>query len=391
MLLMRNKLRSYAWGSKTGIQWFAGVGEPGAPVAELWMGAHPTAPSGVVAGQGIVGLDEYLSSGSADVVADEDQRLPFLAKFLAVEKALSIQVHPDLETARAEFEKERTAGLPLDSESRTYRDNLHKPEVVYALTPFELMAGLRPPNEARLLVSRLAVGALSPLESALNGANQAEACKAGFAWMMEQRSQGCPWLQDVIARAGELQNGEHGLAYRVLADLAEDYPQDPAVIAPLLMNVAQLKPGEALYTAPRTIHSYLGGMAVEVMASSDNVVRGGLTGKPVLQDELLQIADFAPRRPQLLMPERIAAGILRYAPEGVGDFAFDVVTVDERSITVPSGGPRIAMCIEGDLVLRNSVAMRLPRGDSAFVPSEDGPIEVSGPGRAVVVFSPNFK
>lgn len=393
MLRMRNHPQNYDWGSRTGIQLFAGIGDASQPVAEVWMGAHPALPSDVLADDTFVALDEHLADGPDVVAGPSEPKLPFLAKFLAAEKALSIQVHPDSELARQEFAREEEAGIALDDPRRVYRDPFHKPEVVYALTPFQLMVGLRRPQDSKRLVQNLGVADLAPLVDALtNEESEERACAAAFEWVLDQRGQRVQWLDQAISRAKALvseSSESDAVAYRTLVTLHREFPGDPTVLAPLLMNVMTLEPGQALFTPARVLHSYLGGLALEVMASSDNVIRGGLSTKAVRADLVGEIVSFKPHAPEPLLPAEAAPSVKTYAPADVTDFAFDVVKVDHHEVTVGVSGPRIVLCLSGRVKAKTSNAIELERGQSAFVSAEESDVTLSGHGVAAVVYSEN--
>lgn len=387
MYALDNPVRRYSWGSTTLVHQLLGHPADGRPVAEVWMGAHPDDPSTADGGGRRVPLDALVAAQpeamlGRRVLESFGPRLPFLAKILAAGHALSIQVHPTTAQAEAGYAAEEARGLTRDDPARSYRDRQHKPEVVYALTPFELLSGLREPEQAAKLVAELGVDELGPLVDLLRGTPAEHAHRSALAWLLRQRARSAGWVDAVAATARTGVGARPELA--VVHDLATRFPGDPGLLAPLLLNHERLEPGQALYTAPGTLHAYLRGMAVEVMAASDNVVRAGLTTKHVDIDQVLAITDFAPRLTGFLRPARGAPGVVDFRPP-VPDFALRVVTVragDE--LAGPSDGPRVVVCTEGEVQVAAGDVRRLAPGEAVFAPDVDGPLAVSGNGTAVV-------
>lgn len=388
MYRLDNPVRRYPWGSTTLVQQLRGDPVDGRPAAEVWIGAHPDDPS-VADGSGRrVPLDALVAARpeamlGRRVLAVAGPRLPYLAKILAAAHALSIQVHPTTAQAEEGFAAEESRGVGRDDPARTYRDRSHKPEVVYALTRFELLSGLREPEQAAKLVAELAVPALDPLVGLLRDGAPRSAHRAGLAWLLAQRPTGAGWVDEVAAVARDGAGARPEL--EVVRDLAARFPGDPALLAPLLLNYERLEPGQAIYTAPGTLHAYLGGMAVEVMAASDNVLRAGLTGKHVDVDQVLAVTDFSPRLAGFLRPVRLDPGSVEFVPP-VPDFALRVVTARAGDrLAGPDDGPRVVVCVEGRVRVDAGDTRRLGPGQAVFVPDVDGPLAVSGNGTAVVV------
>lgn len=389
VLTIDGVVRDYAWGSRTAIAALLGLEPDGSPAAELWFGAHPASPS-PVQGRG-AGLDQVIAAdpdgllGPA-VVAEFGPRLPFLLKVLAADKALSIQVHPTLEQARAGFAAENRAGLTPDDPARNYRDDNHKPELLCALTPFTALCGFRSPEQTVELIDELPAqvgAALAEVRAELAGPDPTEALRAAFTRLLtlgpderdelvEQVVAGC---RSVLTRYAPLDTWADGSvgAARVVDLCAQDYPGDVGAVLSLLLNPLVLQPGEAIYLAPGNVHSYLRGTGIELMASSDNVLRCGLTDKHVDVPELLTITDFSslsePRWPA--DQEEAGAGFTVPAPE------FSLHTVDLSThgpVRLHPAGPAIVLCVGGaSQITAGSVRLELPMGRAAFVPpSLDG-------------------
>jgi mannose-6-phosphate isomerase len=385
---LENPVRRYPWGSTTLAQQLLGLPVDGRPVAEVWLGAHPDDPSVADEAGRRTRLDALIAERpeamlGRRVLGAAGPRLPYLAKVLAAAEALSIQVHPTTAQAEAGFAAEEARGIGRDDPARTYRDRSHKPEVVYALTRFELLSGLREPEQAAKLVAELGVAGLDPLVALLRTGVPHTAHRAGFTWLLGQRDGRADWVAEVAEVAREAVGARPEL--EAVHDLATQFPGDPAVVAPLLLNHERLEPGQALYTAPGTLHAYLRGMAVEVMAASDNVLRAGLTGKHVDVRPVLAVTDFRPRLTGFLRPVRTGPGAVEFVPP-VPDFALQVLTARAGDrLPGPGDGPRTVLCVEGEVrVESGGDSRRLEPGAAVFVPDVDGPLTVSGHGTAVV-------
>ncbi|RSS45109.1 mannose-6-phosphate isomerase, class I, partial [Streptomyces sp. WAC07061] len=301
---LTNTIRPYAWGSTTAIPALLGVEPTGEPQAEMWMGAHPGAPSRLDRGAGettlaaVIDADPEGELGAA-AVARFGPRLPFLLKILAAGAPLSVQVHPDLAQARAGYEDEERRGVPIDAGHRNYKDPNHKPELICALTPFDGLCGFRPPTEAADLLEGLGVDSLKPYVDLLRAHPEEAALREVLtAVLTADREEMARTVAEAAAAAERL-----GGPYEAYAGLVHDYPGDPGVIAAMLLNHVRLQPGEAMFLGAGIPHAYLDGLGVELMANSDNVLRCGLTPKHVDVPELLKVVIFEPSAPGILRPE----------------------------------------------------------------------------------------
>lgn len=364
-------VRNYDWGSPTAIAHLLGREPDGRPEAELWFGAHPDDPSpattGAVAGatlSDVIDADPAGTLGAA-VLERFGPRLPFLLKVLAAGRALSIQVHPTLDEARAGFAAEDDAGVPRDSPRRNYRDPNHKPELICALTPFEALCGFRDAAYSARLVEALGVAELDFLAAALRGPDP---LRAAFTAVLTHDDPA--GLSTALAAAA----AQAGDEYRGVQLAAADFPGDVGVVLALLLNHVVLAPGEAIYLGAGNVHAYLRGTGVEIMANSDNVLRCGLTGKHVDVDELLAITDFSaladPRLPAI-------------------DGTFDVAVRDFRltrvelagPLVVDDRGPLIVLCAEGSARIGE---VALAPGRAAFVPAMLTGLTLDGEGLVFV-------
>ena len=389
MFRINEALQHSTWGSTSTLQGLFGRQVPGA-LAEAWFGAHPSAPSqledGVTLIEAIAG-DCERALGS-DVVARFGPRLPYLLKVIAAERPLSLQVHPHVGRARAGFDEEEAAGIPLDATGRNYKDRNHKPELVFALTKFEAVSGFRAPRRAAELFMDLDSLLAKQMHGLLVERPTSDGIRAAFAHLLDPSTRPTP---DEIAglaaaSAARLATGSPSpRADRTVALLQDEYPGDPGVVTSLLLNPVTLQPGEAMFVPAGGLHTYLHGVAVEIMASSDNVLRAGLTLKHVDIPELLRNVDYVAAPPIRIAPE-VFHGATRvfYAP--VDDFELSVTDlVDHEDHPLPGRGPRILLCLDGEVHVATSDdgELALGRGQAVFVPAADGRLSVRGTGRLV--------
>jgi mannose-6-phosphate isomerase len=385
--------QSYAWGSTTAIPGLLGVEASGAPVAEVWMGAHPSSPSHAAEDHGSVGLDVLIASDSEaalgeDVVARFGSTLPYLLKVIAAETPLSLQVHPHVSRAEAGFDEEEAASVPLDAPERNFKDRNHKPELIYALSKFEALCGFRAPRRAAELFAGLDARLAKELHGVLVAQPTVEGIRAAFTQLLEPSTRPSPEeVQEVVeACAARLDAGSTSpRADRTVLLLAEAYPGDPGVVTSLLLNPVTLQPGDAMFVPAGGVHAYLHGLGVEIMASSDNVLRAGLTPKHVDVAELLRNVDYVAAPPIRIAPETFhGATKVFYAP--VDDFELSVTEIaDEDSHPLPGRGPRILLCLRGEMTVTSvrDGALTVHRGEAAFVPASDGPLDVCGVGTLI--------
>ncbi|MFD9909358.1 mannose-6-phosphate isomerase, class I [Streptomyces sp. NPDC059063] len=379
---LTNTIRPYAWGSTTAIAGLLGVEPTGEPQAEMWMGAHPGAPSRTERGPLNEVIDEDPRRELGARAADKfGPRLPFLLKILAAGAPLSLQVHPNLEQAREGYEDEERRGVPVDAPHRNYKDANHKPELICALTPFDGLCGFRAPAEAADLLDGLGVDSLKPYVDLLRAKPEDAALREVLtAVLTADREEMAATVTETTAAAERL-----GGAYAPYADAARHFPGDPGVIAAMLLNYVQLQPGEALYLGAGVPHAYLNGMGVEIMANSDNVLRCGLTPKHVDVPELLRIVRFEATDPGVLRPEAASDGEEVYETP-IDEFRLSRFVLPEGGAPhdLTAGTPQILLCTAGAV---RTGGLDLTPGQSAFVPAGEQ-ADVSGSGtlfRATVV------
>lgn len=369
---LAGSIKRYDWGSPEAIPQILGIPADGQPLAEYWLGAHPMGPSSVDG----VSLAQIISDYPA-VVGDSarqefEGRLPFLVKLLSAARPLSLQAHPTRLDAQAGFERENILGLALDAPERTYRDPWDKPELLVALTEFEALAGFRDPRASADLFSQLG---LHPQTEVLFAPLVHRHPTAGLAevfldcLVLNEERHGA--VTDVVTAAVRhlADPGELGEFARTAVLLDEHFPGDPSLLAALLLNRRSLHPGEALHLKAGTMHAYLCGTGVEVMGSSDNVLRGGLTTKHIDASALVQVVNFTPNDMPALHPDQEAPGLWHYP---AGERAFAVWRLDlvpGRTIELPAeSSGRILLVTKGKLGLSTGAdALVLESGQAAFI------------------------
>jgi len=377
---LENPVRDYAWGSADDIPDFLGLPPDGKPQAELWMGAHPSDPSTVLRGSTATPLPELIAEDPAGelgpvVLQRYGARLPFLFKILGVARPLSLQVHPGKRHAEAAYAAEAASG----SSERDYYDDNHKPELPCALRDgFEALCGFRPVPDTIALLDDLAVPQLRAYRQLLAGSPGADGLRA-LVTEQADRSGAIAAVSGSCARlaAGE---GRWATACAAYARVADAYPADPGVLVALLMNHAVLAEGDALFVAAGVPHCYLHGFAAEIMASSDNVLRAGLTSKRVNVPELLRVLDFRPAPLQILRPER--HGDEEVYPVPVGDFRLSRLRPGTGGVKLPDSLPQILLCTAGTAQLSapDGTELTLRTGQSAYLPARCAGIVATGPG-----------
>jgi mannose-6-phosphate isomerase len=369
-------IRGYAWGSRTAIAALQGRPPADGPEAEMWMGAHPGAPA-VLSATGEP-LDSAVAADpdrwlGADVTAEFGPRLPFLTKVLAAAAPLSLQAHPSTEQAVAGFAADEAAGIALTAPDRTYVDRHHKPELLVAVEDFDALCGFRTPAAAAEHLAALGVAGLEPVVAQLRRTDPAAALRGAVTALMTMPAPG-PLVAAVVDAAA----GRAG--YELIGDLAARYPADPGVVLSQLLNRVRLAPGEAVWMPAGNLHAYLEGLGVEIMAASDNVLRGGLTPKHVNVPELLRVLRFEVLEDPVVRPVELAPGLCTW-PVPVPDFALHRASVAGTSVDLPGGGPRVVLCLRGEVTVDDGVApVTLAGCEVAIAPAGTKPLTATGAG-----------
>ena len=410
---LTNPVRAYAWGSRAHVPKLCGLPVGPDPVAEMWFGAHPADPSCVEDGRG---LDEVIAQSpeaclGARVVDSFGPRLPFLMKLLAAAEPLSLQVHPTSERARIRFAEQNAAGIPLDAPERSYQDASHKPELIYALTRFEGMAGFRDTAKTAAILRLLELpwldeiadqldGTPTPFQTlhrvvadllAMSGPDIAARLRelraaAADAEARSHRPQGR--MRPPVVEPGSVER-ESVRVFAQAVQLVDRYPEDAGVLVTLLLNHVVLAAGESMFIAAGVIHAYTSGFGVEIMAASDNVVRAGLTPKHVDIPELLEITNFTPMPPPLWAgsPVTDAEGTVLAPP--VEEFELVVASIHSGEPLTDDVRPMIVLCLGGRLTVTAALAEETLRaGEALFVEQTDGRVRLSGKARFALARTP---
>ncbi|MEU9093721.1 mannose-6-phosphate isomerase, class I [Streptomyces sp. NPDC048428] len=388
---LSNTVRPYAWGSTTLIPALLGVAPTGEPQAEMWMGAHPGAPSRITRTGAAAEVPNTPSATPVeqtltDVIAADPAgelgqaavekfgpRLPFLLKLLAAGVPLSLQVHPDLAQAQQGYADEERRSVPIDVPHRVYKDANHKPELICALTPFDGLCGFRRPAEAAEAMEALGVDSLKPYADLLRAHPEEAALREVLTAILTADPAQMAETVTAVAAAAERIGG----IYAPYARVAHHFPGDAGVVAALLLNYVQLQPGEALFLDAGVPHAYFGGLGVEIMANSDNVLRCGLTPKHIDVPELLRIVRFEATEPGILRPEASPSGEELYETP-VDEFRlsrFDL-SPGAAPVDLTATTPQILLCTAG---APKAGELGLGPGESVFVPAGEK-AEVSGTG-----------
>ena len=384
MIRVDNTPRDYAWGSLTDIAELRGKAPSGKPEAELWLGTHPGSPTQTVNPEDVAGaatIAEYLE-------ARAEQPLPYLLKVLAAAHPLSIQAHPSPEQAREGFARENAAGIALDAAHRNYRDDAHKPELIYALSDtFEALCGFRDVD--------LTISELENLAAANAQACAATSALAEFTTQLSSRGdEAIRWALDWVltgdnaaALVAEISLAGKLVKDALLVELAEDYPGDPGIVVALLLNRVTLSKGQALYLPAGNMHAYIRGLGIELMAASDNVLRGGLTSKHVDVPELLSVVSDKVVPVPILEPTNVAQGVDLFVPD-VPDFALAHVVVTPetpKAEKISLTRHAIVTCTAGNVTLTGEESsIELSQGHNAFISAEEQAISCVGNGELFI-------
>lgn len=385
---LEGALRPYPWGSHTLIAQLRGEPSPSPqPQAELWFGAHPAAPA-TVNGQGLdeaIAADPAAALGKRVTEAHGDQ-LPFLVKLLAAAAPLSIQAHPSLEQAKEGFARENAEGIALNSPNRNYKDPNHKPELIVALTEFRALAGFRPVPDTAAFFAELGSAELDRYATLLPTDGEGD-LRALFTTLISLPHQPRVELIESVQRAAEELAQKRTApewmveAAEVYLELNQAYPGDVGVLAALLLNVLTLAPGEAAFLRAGQLHAYLSGLGVEVMANSDNVLRGGLTTKHVDVPELVKVLDFGTLENPRAEAVASNGGVEFQLP--VDSFAVRVHSLaDGETLAIDEDGPAIVLCTSGEV--RGADGFVLSQGNGAWAPASEGEVELTAEGAAQV-------
>ncbi|MDL2122905.1 MAG: mannose-6-phosphate isomerase, class I [Deltaproteobacteria bacterium] len=384
---MKNTIQEYAWGSHTAIADLVGNQSPSTkPQAELWMGAHPKAPSLVKYDDKWLSLLELIKQFPADILGKDvaakfDNKLPYLFKVLAASKPLSIQAHPSIKQAKQGFERENRLKIPLDSPNRNYKDENHKPECICALTPFLALYGFRKISEIISLMEKICLKVLYKELNNLKRQPNSEGMKSFFRSLITINGRiKKQIIEHAITNAQKLSEDNPGFKWMI--NLYKKYPDDMGIFAPILLNLISLKPGQAIFLPSGELHAYLDGLGIELMANSDNVLRGGLTKKHIDVPELLNVLNFEETNVNILLSQKDkdCEGIYHSMAE---EFVLSVIS-DEKNISYTSPEKRsveIILCTDGkasitDISINENILLK--KGTSVIIPSSVNKYRIEG-------------
>ncbi len=370
---MKNVIHDYAWGSPDAIPKLLGYNnEERIPQAELWMGAHERGTSRLLDEKDEISLSTFLKD---DKTSDN---LPFLFKLLAAGSPLSIQVHPDKKQAEEGYRKENSQSIPLDAPNRNYKDDNHKPEIICALTPFWAMRGFRKIDKIIANFKKMELPSIAAGIDEFDRNRNSDGLRIFFNLLMalngSEKKQFIGELVNSCSEIDEIQNNW-------VLKLYEKYPEDTGIAAPLYLNLVKLMPGQALYLAAGELHAYLDGLGMELMASSDNVLRGGLTPKHIDREELKRILNFSGDDPDILEPLMVKKGVYKYITPSE-EFELTRINLREIDKFIIKHDNRIQIMFIGDgsVLFRSDSGEEINggRGESFFIPADSGLWSIEG-------------
>jgi mannose-6-phosphate isomerase len=376
--ILKNPVQKYAWGSPSAIAELLGTRpDPNMPQAELWMGAHPKAPSLAKVNDAWISLEEIIAAHPVQILgktaADKFQnKLPYLFKVLAAARPLSLQAHPSLSQAREGYRKENDMGLALDAPNRNYKDENHKPECICAMTPFWALNGFRKITEILALAKRIGTRGLDQSLGLLQNDPNSHGLKSFFYSLMTLSPELKKETADEVASKAELLAAQEPV-FRWILQLAQEYPGDIGILSPLFLNLIQLQPGQAMFLPSGELHAYLEGVGIELMANSDNVLRGGLTPKHIDVQELLKVLNFEERQVQILEPN-ISENHEHFYSGDAEEFVLSSISVSPTGVyeSAANRSAEIMLCTSGAADITDSgnhESISLKKGTSIVIPA----------------------
>ncbi|WP_019614555.1 mannose-6-phosphate isomerase, class I [Psychromonas ossibalaenae] len=389
---LNNVIQNYAWGSDSSIHSLFNIPNPDQqPQAELWMGAHP---NGCSKNQQGTLLSQIIDQDPAAVLGAYTQKryssLPFLLKILAAEKPLSIQVHPSKTMAEQGFKLENSQNIPVDAPDRNYKDANHKPELVYAVTFYQAMNGFRKIDEIISLFEQADCNTLADALKCLKENPGEQHLQNFFAVIMNlNASDKAQAIEELIKNLDtKAQTHKAKEAFQLVAQFYQDYPGDIGLFSPLMLNIIELAPGEAMFLDAQTPHAYIHGTGIEIMASSDNVLRAGLTPKHIDVDELIKNTKFQPSTFDDLKIQAQCFDHKKVFHVPVDDFNFEVHSVTSEGHDEFVRSPEILLCLAGNVTISTAQqSIKLQRGESVFICAAAHSYQCHGEGQFVRAFN----
>lgn len=384
--LLQNTIQYYPWGSTTAMPDFLEEQNPsGKPWAELWMGAHSKAPSLVSCEGQSQSLIELIQKYPHDILGHNiserfHNKLPYLFKVLAAAKPLSIQAHPNLAQARQGFERENAQNIPLDAPNRNYKDDNHKPECICALSKFYALYGFRSISEIVTLMTTVGPVGLSEELDHLKTNPDSHGLKKFYTTLMTMDTPKQKQIVDQTLQNLSQLSDQDSIMW--MKRISEEYPSDIGILSPVLLNLICLEPGQALFLPAGELHAYLEGLGIELMANSDNVLRGGLTAKHIDLPELLKVVNFEPRPVDLLeTKDRGENEKLFVTP--ANEFVLSLISVSAENSYFSSThrSAEILLCSDGAAAMQDSAAknrIKIKKGESVLIPAAVKEYKISG-------------
>lgn len=372
--------QSYAWGDPSFIQKLCSLPElEGKPLAEMWLGAHPKSPSLIDTGSEPVTLDKFISSNSHKSLGAAqniyNSKLPFLFKVLAANEPLSIQLHPDKLTAEQGFASENQRGIAMDDATRTYKDDNHKPELLCALTDFTALCGFRPYQEIKSIINELGLTSLWQSYPGFEANPCSQTLKCLFTDYLATDEAHIRKAIDLLESAPPSESHYIAEAQAMCCSLVQHYALDRGVLAPLFLNIVNLSPFEAIFVDAGVLHAYIHGAGLELMANSDNVIRGGLTPKHIDIEQLLAITYFEPRAAALSLMDNSIPNIHSYISPAA-EFKLSVMELDGKMVLDTSNKPVIMLCLHGSFVCEYGLS--IGKGEAIFTEACEKSITLEG-------------
>ena len=374
--LLKNTVQNYTWGSKKAIPELLGeTYSLEKPVAELWMGTHPRGASQAIVNNQVIPLPDLISQNPGQILGPVTTekfsgQLPFLFKILAADKPLSIQAHPDQKQARAGYARENRAGIELDAFNRTYKDENHKPEIICGITDFWALNGFQPYREIVDFFVSVNSGYIKEEIAQFARYLNSQALKAFYTSVLTMDSDKKRGLvADILEYAAANKNIDQKCEW--LLKIHNEFPGDPGIISVAMLNLVQLRPGEAMFLPARQLHAYLFGLGIELMANSDNVLRGGLTEKYINVPELMEILDFTEKEITILRPEKIANGFMIYKTPAA-EFQLGKITITNHSVyeNLQNQTVSILICLRGEATIKDLISnktVKFHKGQSLLI------------------------
>lgn len=382
--ILKNTIQEYAWGSHTAIAQLLGNSSPSiVPQAELWMGAHPKATSMVKYGEQWVSLSELIDKYPEDILGKDiahkfNNKLPCLFKVLAAAKPLSIQAHPEKTQAEQGFAKENELGIPLNAPNRNYKDDNHKPECICALTTFYALKGFRKIADICKFMKKICPNGLKKEIGDLQKQQDSQGLKQFFkALMTAESNKQKQLIKEAIDNAQKF--SQEDFVFEWIIKLYNEYPHDIGIMSPSFLNLIQLESGQALFLPAGELHAYLDGTGIELMANSDNVLRGGLTPKHVDVDELLKILNFVEGKTNIITPKKSAKCENVYSTPAK-EFVLSVISDDINYKSLEKRSVEIILCVNGKAIIASDKSnfIELTNGVSAIIPASVKQYSITG-------------